>query len=90
MNFRTCKFIRETHISKAEGALKYDGRTNPDIRQDCPDSDYWVQPRVSVNVILRSQFFYKNQKEIMTDHKSLKRSSFLRIYIAQQINEAIS
>ncbi len=28
-------FIRETHISKAEGALKYDGRTNPDIRRDC-------------------------------------------------------
>ncbi len=28
-------FISETHISKAEGALKYDGRTNPDIRRDC-------------------------------------------------------
>ncbi len=27
--------IRETHISKAEGALKYDGRTNPDISWDC-------------------------------------------------------
>ncbi len=41
--------IRETHISKAEGALKYDGRTNPDIRRDCwfntsvPRFRYWVK-----------------------------------------------
>ncbi len=33
--FMVVGFIRVTHISKAEGALKYDGRTNPDIRRDC-------------------------------------------------------